>query len=174
MKASKRIAAGLVLLAALLLAGCGVSGGGDGDGAEASPQTNASSTQGPLTKEEFVKRADEICKRADDQTFDEAVLYRETHAKQLNRLEPIPAEITIIRAIVFPSIRKQIKEIKALGIPKGEEREVRALYAAMALGMRKAEKAPYEIEGENPSKYPFDRYSELSREYGFGECSNLG
>jgi hypothetical protein len=151
----------------LLVSGCG---GSD----ESARTTNVSVPNRPLTKEEFVKRADEICQTADEDVYDEAVIYRERHEKkERDELGPIPFEEKIIRAIVFPSIRKQIRELEALGIPEGEEKTVKALLAAAALGMKKAEMDPYEIEGENPSKYPFDRYSELSREYGLGECVNL-
>lgn len=172
MSKSIRIIAGLVLLLALPTLGCG---GGDESGTGASVGTNVSDIPGrPLSKDEFVERAEEICKKADDQVYDEAVVYRERHEKkEREKLGNIPFEEKLIRLVVFPSIRKQAKEIEALGIPVGEEKNVKALLAAIALGMKKAEKDPYEIEGEDPSKYPFAKYSELAREYGFGECANL-
>lgn len=156
----------------LLVPGCGGSDESGSDGSTGT--TNVSNPDRQLTKEEFIKRADEICQQADVDVYKEARAYRERHEKkEREKLGPIPFEEKLLRLFVLPSIRKEIRGMEALGIPEGEEKAVKAIFAAAALGMKKAEKDPYAIEGENPSKYPFDRYSELVREYGFSECSNL-
>jgi hypothetical protein len=167
-----KVALGLALLAMMFVLGCGEGDGSSGQ--EQGDATNVASSTGPPSKEEFIRQAEQICKKADDRVYVQADVYRETHAKELNELGPIPAEEKLLRMLRLPAIRKQIKGIEALGIPKGEEKAVKALFAAMAVGLKKAEKEPYELEGENPSNYPFERYSELAREFGFSECRNLG
>lgn len=163
-----RILSALVTLSVALFAlGCG--GGGESSGTTASAAPDR-----PLSKREFIKRAEQICRAADERQYKEAVAYRERHEEELSKLEPIPAEERLIRLIVFPSIGRQVREIEALEVPAGEEKRVKALFTAMAAGMKKAENDPYAIEGEVLSEYPFDRYTELATKYGFNECRNLG
>jgi hypothetical protein len=67
-------------------------------------------------------------------------------------------------------VRKQIDEIRALGIPSGDEQEVEAIFAA-------AEEALKETE-EDPSVFgqggvgPFAKANKLSREYGLTVCGS--
>lgn len=156
------------LVAALFVSGCG---GDSGDSGSAAGSTAAAST-GPLTKAEFIKQADRICKKADDRVYYGASAYRETHAKELNKLEPIPREEKMIRVFVLPSIERQIAEIESLEAPKGDEQKIEAILAELKAGLKYGEKKPYSVSYEEPSEYPFAKLSELAREYGFNECSN--
>jgi hypothetical protein len=156
----------LALVTALLVVGCG--GGNEGDGTSAAAASSA-----PLSKDEFIKRAEEICTEADARKTRKAAGYAARYKKELEALSPVAAEEKILRAIVLPSIMKQAEEIEALGAPKGEEEKVKELLAAVKLGMVKARKNPYAIELENPNEYPFRRYANLARSYGLTECRNL-
>jgi hypothetical protein len=153
----------LALTFTALLPGCG--GGQD---ASISKATET----GPLTKAEFIKRGDEICRKADTTQFNEASRYREKHGKELGKLPPIPAEEKVIVAIILPSIRRQMKELEALGTPKGEEKMVKSFFAGIEAGLKRAAKHPYHVEWEYPSQNPFLAVDEALANYGFAYCSN--
>lgn len=164
---NKRILVIPVLALATALLGLGCGGSDDTTG------TAASADQAPLSKAEFIKKADAICAKADITHELEAREYRERHEKELNKLAPIPAEEKLIRLIMLPSIRKQIAEVKALGAPKGEEQKVGKIIAGLEEAARKAEKDPYAIEGEVPTENPFRGVDIEARDYGFEECRNV-
>lgn len=157
----------LVLLSAsaLWLTACG-DDSSDADGEAAVAEA------GPLTKAEFIKRADEICKKADDRQYFRAAGYREDHAKELSKLAPVPREEKMIRIFVLPAIETQIEEIEALGVPEGDEAKIERILTEMKKGVKVAEKDPYSVSYEVPSAYPFRKLSELAGEYGFSECTN--
>jgi hypothetical protein len=157
-----------LIFAASMLAGC--SGGDEDAGTSTAAATDSGS---PRTKEEYVKRAEAICGKADDRVYDEAVAYRKDHAKELAKLEPVPREERIIRLIVLPSIKRQVSELQALGAPKGEEKKVKAIFAQIDSEVAQAEKEPYGLSLEIGYDYPFDRYARLARAYGLNECRNL-
>lgn len=157
----------LALVCALLVAGCG---GSDSDTSSGTGSTTVAAVTGPLTKAEFIKRADEICKKADKSVDFRAPMYREIHEKELSKLGPIPAEEKMIRVFIFPSIRKQVREIEALEPPVEDEKKIQRILTAIEVGMKKAEKEPYIVSQEVRGKYPFVEVEGLARAYGFEEC----
>ncbi len=160
----------LFLAAVTMVAGCGDESGNGNAGDKAS--SNASQNL-PLTKAEFIRKAEAICEKADEAQYEEAKKYVNAHAKELNRLEPIPREEQTIRAIEFPSIKKQIEEIRALGAPEGEAKKVDAILSGFEAALRKAHKNPYAIEGEIPRENPFRPIAFVAGEYGFNACTSL-
>lgn len=166
---SKSILAILALAAVVALGGCG---GSDSGSSSQSDDVALAGSTGPPTKAEFIKRAEEICRKADRREYFQASAYREKHEKELNKLSPVAAEEKLIRHIVLPSVTRQAEEIEALGAPKGDERKVAAIIAAIEAGVRKAEKDPYSIEFEGPGEYPFTEVAYLTGKYGLGECAN--
>jgi hypothetical protein len=153
----------LALTVVSLLPGCG--GGKDASVSKAAET-------GPLTKAEFIKEGDEICRKADVTQTREARAYRKEHEKELAKLAPIPAEEKLIVAITLPSIRQQMKELEALGAPKGEEKKLESFVAGIEAGLRRAAKNPYHVEWEYPSQNPFLAVDEALTSYGFAYCSN--
>jgi hypothetical protein len=152
-----------------LIIGCG---GGD-ESTPSSEPASSNSGGGTLSKAEFIKRGDAICKKGDAAQYDEARKYRAEHAKELASLSPTRAEEKLLRVVVLPLITRQAKELEALGVPKGDGKEVRALIAAIEAGVRKARKNPYGIELEFGYENPLREVAELAGDYGFGECRNL-
>jgi len=148
----------------LFLAGCG--GGGS------SSLSTVAKTE-PLTKAEFIKKADEICRKADVTQTNEGRRYRRVHAKELEKLAPIPREEQLIVAIILPSIRQQMRAMVALGAPKGEEKKIESFAAGVEAGLRQARKHPYHVEPEVPSQNPFLAVNEALVRYGFAYCSDM-
>ncbi len=158
----------VVLAVALFSVGCG--GGGS---TTSNPTTTTTvANKGPLTKAEFIKQADEICRKKDLEQDQDARIYRNQHSKQLAQLKPIPREEKVIRVVEFPSIAKQTEEIKGLEVPPGDEKQINALIVSMEVGLTKAKKNPYSIELE-VGKNPFEKADRLLRAYGFVDCRNV-
>lgn len=104
--------------------------------------------------------------------FFKAAGYRETHAKELSKLDPVPREERMIRIFILPSVERQIEEIGALEPPTGDEQRIETILDEMNAGLKQSEEKPYRASFEVPSEYSFNRLSELARAYGFEECSN--
>jgi hypothetical protein len=155
---SKRIIALLVGCAALaaLVAGCG---GGSDD----------TSTGGQaLTKAEFIKQGDAICKKSNAQIEEEANEFAEENGIDKNNPEQAQEE-EVIATIVAPAVRSQAEAIAALGAPSGEEETVDTLVAAVEEGTEKMEADPKAVfEGKDP----LVKGSKLAKEFGFKVCGS--
>lgn len=128
------------------------SDGGDGDGSR-------------LTKAEFIKRADAICERIDEE--------------QLNRLQRVvkedpsiieddQAEAELAISVGMPLIKQQAAEIEELGAPAGDEEEVQTILDAMTEAAEGVEReVPPSLIGE------FREVNKLAERYGFDACSEV-
>jgi hypothetical protein len=158
-KRGNLVGAALALAAAILvLAGCG----GGGGGAETTETTSG------LTKAEFVKKGNAICARTEKEIAAGVEKFTREHSV-LKTKPPSEKQIAeLAEEVLVPKVRRQIDEIRALGIPSGDEEEVEAIFAA-------AEEALKETEA-NPSVFgkggvgPFAKTNELAREYGLTVC----
>ena len=145
------LAAGVVLAA---LAGCG---GGD------EPDDFSPVVSEPLSKVEFLREADRICYSSEariEAAADELVLGRE---------EPDPAEVERIAiSLVVPALETEVRAIRALGAPEGDEQEVEAILAATERGIRQIEADPRGLLDGIP--VPLTRAQRLAEAYGSQQC----
>jgi hypothetical protein len=143
----------LLLAFTLLVAGCG---SGDGD---------------TLTKAEFVEQADALCRKIDRQQAGEFAAYGRKNAKDFNRSPEKGLEKAILELVV-PSVRNEIKEVKALGVPEDDEAQVEEFFAEVEAALKKTGKDPLSIENGRP-KNPFFGSFKLGQAYGFNDCSEM-
>ncbi len=155
----------LSLLGSALLCGCGDSA------APASGTAGASDE--PLSKPEFVRLAEKVCWRGDFYQVHRGAQWRKRHAAELEKLSPDAAEERVLWAIEFPSIRREATEIAALPAPRGDEKKVQGIVAAIEAGLKEAEKDPASMEAESVGENPFSRASELAYNYGLIRCGNV-
>ena len=153
---NKGFLAALAVLVALaaLVAGCG---GGD--------DTTTDSATVTLTKTEFIKQGDAICKQANEENEAEAEEYAEENGFTLEKANKEQLEEAVSDVLV-PSLNKQVEELDALGAPKGDEEKVEAIVAAL-------EEATEEIEDDPGSVFQgqtFQKPSQLAEDYGFKVC----
>lgn len=173
MSKSIRIFLALAIVASAILIGCGGSDdGGDATASKGDSSTLAKSAA-PQTKAEYIKQADLVCAKSKKSRYYEAVAYRRDHQKELAALEPIPAEENVILAVALPSIEEEIVALKAIAVPKKEQKSINAIIAAMESGVKGAKKNPYATELEVPSENPFKKADRLIRDYGFKDCRNV-
>jgi hypothetical protein len=124
----------LLVAAALVMAGCG---GGSSS----------------VSKAEFVKAADAICRKAD-----EAQVKALTAAEGKSEKEQIRAGLRTIQAAA--------EELAALEVPSGDEDEIAAIVAEMEAAVNK-------VESGSPStlQEAFTSVEKRAAKYGFKDCS---
>jgi hypothetical protein len=149
-----------ILGIALIAAGCG----GGGSDEEESAKT------GSLTKAEFVKKGNEICKNGNDEIeagFQEFV--KKNHISE--KAPPSEDESKeAAEAVLIPAIHKDISDIRALGLPKEDSEGAEEVLDAAEEAIEKGEEDPValiESEGELPE---FKKANKLAREYGLTVC----
>jgi hypothetical protein len=143
--------AALVALTALV-AGCG---GGD-------DTTDETVT---LTKTEFIKQGDAICKQGNDESEKEAEEFAEDNDFKLEKASKEQLEEAVGEVLV-PNLEQQIEELDALGAPEGDEDKVKAIIVSL-------EEATGEIEDDPGIVFQGDvlkKPSKLAEEYGFKDC----
>ncbi len=160
----------LALLGGALLAGCGGSGDPASNASATSP---AMGSDEQLSRAEFIKRAEAICRQADYEQEHNAIGYRRRHEAELDDLSPGAAEAKVVLAAELPSIRKEAVEIKALGAPPGEEKAVIAFLRAVEAGVKMAEKDPNRMQADVTGTSPFYLADQLGHNYGFVHCENV-
>jgi hypothetical protein len=154
-KRTQTFSASALVAVLLLLVGCG--GGGDSS----------------LSKSEFIKRADAICKKADETQAGEAAAYQKAHLKEFVKL-PVNAQIEqMVPILLLPSIQREIEGIEALGIPSGDERQINDFLAEAKKALDKAEQNPATLEASRGAEGPFRGPDQLGREYGFKACDEI-
>jgi hypothetical protein len=143
-----------VVLAAAFVVGCG-----DDDG----PDDFSPVVVEPVSKVEFLREADRICVASETRI--------EAAADDLvtGRGETDPAEVErVATAIVVPALESEVRAIRALGAPDGDEREVAAILAATERGIAAIERDPRSLVDGVPAA--LRRAERLAAAYGSRQC----
>jgi len=147
------------LTLAAIAAAAAVSGCGDED---ALTTTTTASDEAP-TKREFIFEADRICFSADSQI--EAAADDLATAER----EPPPAEVRrVVLRVVVPALETEVRAIRSLGAPRGDEAQVAAILDATERGIAQIEADPEGVlEGPPPALREAGR---LAKAYGSRQC----
>lgn len=145
-----------VCVAAMAIA-IGIAGCGSSD------DTSSTTTTATITKDEFVTQANQICAEG-NKTIDAAGKATFSGGK------PTQADILAFWSdTLIPSVTDQVAQIKALGIPAGDEDQVNALLAAVDADLTAAQK---EVDsGTVSNQDPFADANKLAGAYGLTECA---
>jgi predicted small secreted protein len=148
-----------IVAAAMLVAGCG---GGD----------DSSSSSSSISKEEFIAKADAICKKSSKQMEAEIFKYlRNNRVKGSLRKPSVEDNEKFIEAVLIPNLAREIKELKALGVPSGDEEKIDAMISALEEGLETAKNEP-ETVAAGSSDIIFGIASRLAGEYGLETCGS--
>jgi hypothetical protein len=131
---------------ALVVSGCG-GGGSDS-----------------LTKAEFAKKADEICRRGEAERAE--VLKAAGQKFSGKKVTAADQEQLVLEAI--PSYEKSTQKIKELGVPEGGEKEAEALVEAME---EAAENVKADPGTATTGSIPFKKADEIAEEIGAKGCA---
>jgi hypothetical protein len=141
---------GLMLIAILTVgfvaAGCG---GGDDN----------------LTKAEFLKQGNEICKKGSQQ------IDKEAKKVFTSNQEPSQAEFNkFVTGTVIPSTQGQIDDIRDLNPPSDDEDQVNAILDSAQAALDKTKQDPTLLQGGKND--PFKKTNQLSKAYGLTVCGS--
>jgi hypothetical protein len=148
---------GLALMAALIAAGCGGGGGDSGDG---------STTTGLLSKDEFIKQADQICSEGDAATQTE---FQRAFPNQQS--PPTGDQIAQVARIAGQGVKDEITKIRALGAPAGDEAAVNSFLDAADSGADQIIAHPEQLQssGQEPNS-DIAKADQEARAYGLQVC----
>ena len=145
--------AGPALVTSIALAGCG---GGD-------QTTYPAGVSRPLDKVEFLAEADRICASTNARI--------EAAADDLatGRHDPPPAEVRrVVIGVAIPALESEVRAIRAIGAPAGDEQQIDAIIAATEEGIEQIRADPQgALNGPPPALRHAGR---LARSYGSAEC----
>jgi ABC-type Fe3+-citrate transport system substrate-binding protein len=144
-----------LLVAGLIVAGCGGS--------------EDSSSASSISKEEFIVKADAVCKRS-NQRMEAAFVDFLKDKKSLKKLTQAENE-KLVGIVLVPNIEREIKELKALGVPDGDDEVVEAIVSALEEGLETAEDNP-QVVAASSSDTIFGIASRLAGEYGATVCGS--
>jgi hypothetical protein len=142
---------------AMIVGGCG-----------GSDDNTDSTDSAELTKAQFLKQGNAICAKANEEVGKEF----EEFAKE-NKLSEgkEPTEELLAEAveeILLPSVTQQVEEIRELGVPAGEEKQVDKILTAAEEGIEEAEDEPASAAAQTGG--PFDDADKLATAYGLKRC----
>jgi len=147
--------AAVLLLAALLISGCG--GGEDP----------------ALTKKQYVDRATAICTRFSKNLSREWEAFAEKHG--LNAVPNQHEREEIILGVLLPNVEQRLEELKTLPAPQGEEAKIAQIVGTLEVAQEEARHhpvraaAPIARRGE-----PFRMAMQMTADYGIWLCGQDG
>jgi hypothetical protein len=148
---SKRLIAMLagVVAIAVIVAGCG------------------SSSDNSLTKAEYVKQGDAICKKGNTEIETDVKAYAKQHNISL-KSKPTEAQLAeLSENVVIPGVRNQLEGLRDLSPPSGDEGAANELLDALGEGLEKGEEDPAVFVSSGD---PLAKANKMAKELGFKEC----
>lgn len=143
------------MVIALAVAGCG---GGD----------SSTSAANSISKAAFIAKADAICKKGTER-MQSGIFAALKTPQNLTKVSAAEQE-KIVTTVMVPSVSREAKELRALGVPDGDEEKVDAMIAALEEGVETAERDPQAVT--KSSDVVFGISSRIAGEYGLKVCSS--
>ncbi len=140
-----------VVAVALVVVGCGSS--------DSAP---------PITKAEFIKKADAACKKGEEQIQADFAVYVKEHENGKTPTKDRYAEL--VETILVPNATQEVEDIDALGAPNGDEEQVDAMLTAFEEAVQIAEDEPQAVIKD--SEKVFSKSSKLAKAYGLKVCGS--
>jgi hypothetical protein len=158
-----------LLTVAAFFVGCG--GRSDGGGTGGTGTTTLSGQSDSLTKAEFIKRGDEVCKKGGEEVGAEATAYAKQNGIDLTSTNLPQAQLSeIVENVVIPGIQRQVDGLRALSPPEGEEETTTAFIDGLQKGVEEGEGDPVTFS-TGKTLAPADK---KLQEYGFKVCGQGG
>lgn len=140
----------------LLLVGCGGGGGG------------TDSTTGTITKAQFLKQGNAICAKGTDEFGKGDVAFWKQHGgPKSNASQALTNELQL--TVLLPIRKEELRQIRALGLPRGDEHYVEKMLKAWEEGIRTGEEEPDRLDSAGPN-YAFYKTYSMGIDYGLTKC----
>lgn len=157
-------AAAIACLAIVLIAGgCGGSSNSSSNGST----TSAAATV--LTKPEFVKQANAICKQGGDQIHREVQLFIKQQNLSTKAALATAQQEEFVTKFVVPSLRTQAEGLAKLAIPQGDAAEITAIVKGLEKLAKTSEEEPGSSLQEGDGN-PLAEVNKAAKAYGVKEC----
>lgn len=124
-----------------------------------------------LSKAEFIKQGDTVCKKIIASSFKDGLAYARKNQAKLSRLDPEVARGQVLTAGAVPAVQQGLEELEALGKPEKGGEEVDAFLSETKKALAKMEKEPESSEANSGNA--FNPVNRAARAYGFKYCSSL-
>jgi len=122
-----------------------------------------------VSKAEYLAKAKAVCQKGNQTLTDasNAIFAKVPPGQKLSD----PEIENFVRQTVIPTIRDQVKQLRALPPPKGKKGEVEEIYRALDKGLDELETSPKKlIDGSNV----FAEADSLATKYGISVCATTG
>jgi hypothetical protein len=144
------VAVAAILVLALFAVGCG-------------SDSNSSSSMSPEDKAAFQHHANAICANGNQE-------FKSANQQAFGKNPGTPSEVEVERFVktkLVPIVQAQVKQIRALPVPSGDEAEVNEILDAAQKGVDAVKKDPGLLAQGKPV---FQEANELASEYGISAC----
>jgi hypothetical protein len=121
----------LVAFLALLLASCGNGGSGE--------QTQGQPSAQILPKQQFVNRAKAICAAARKRMGEGSEAFLKRRADETGEAFGAVGQVDVVPEVVVPTLRRELRELEALGLPEGEAYAVETLWQTFGTVLHEVE-----------------------------------
>ena len=147
--------AACALALALIATGCG---GDDGDDETEATGTNGATAS--LSKEEFVEQGNEICRQGNEEIEQAGQAVTQGDVAEFN---------SFVLGTLAPGIQRQIDDIRALGIPEGDEELVNGILDDAEAELDRLEANPSLVQRQDSEL--FADVNQRLDDYGLTECA---
>jgi hypothetical protein len=149
--------AALLVATSLVVTSCG--GGSDSTSVAEQP-----------SKEEFTKRADQICSKTEKRQLLLVDKFQEKRRAEGKGTPPSAAEeAEVVVAAGLPPIKKQLQELEDLPLPATGAKEASKYIEALEAAVKAAEKDPQLLLSLEST--PFAQAAKVAQAFGFSVCS---
>jgi len=144
----------VALVAAATLVACG------GGGGETAPE-------GTLTKQQFLRKAKTVCERSvEELNKADLAAWKKYEPDHTTTDEAVLNEVSLA---LIPGKEKEVLRLRALGLPKGDERYVYEMLQAWEEGLEEAREDPSLIREAGPGTGLY-KSSKMASTYGLEGC----
>lgn len=127
-----------------------------------------------LTKQQYVRRADAICKRFSQKLSRASEAFSREHGLNTAALNQHERE-QIILGVLLPNIEERVTALRALPAPKDGEAKVAQLLATLESGLKESRSHPVRSAAPNAHRgEPFRMAMDMAADYGIWLCGQAG
>jgi hypothetical protein len=138
--------------------------GANGDAGSESGGDAVSTTPGTgFSKEEFVDQANALCAK---NSAELKVKGRQTFKKVFSKPEKVAAE-AMAQQVIIPAMEAELRDLKTLNVPTGDENQIYAIYAAIEEIYERLKK-----DATWGDFYPYTKAENLAASYGLTACGH--
>ncbi len=153
-----------VLAVAAIAVGCGSDDSSDEASGSSDGSGTTTTTTSSLSKAEFIKQADPVCKKANDEKYKKFQAFSEDQ-----QTKKPPSEAELIETYVVPTLEKQITAMDELGTPEGDSGELEEFRTELDSVLAEAKDTP---TGEEVTAVPYEKLEKAANKYGFEYCGH--